>query len=279
MLSTLMIALREGLEASLIIGILLGALNKSGRRADFSKIFTGALVAILASFAFAAILTTTSLTLSNRAEELFAGTTSLIAVGLVTWMVFWMKRTARTMRSDLSEKLNLALSPAALIAVAFFAIIREGIETSLFVFATTKSINSTWEPTLGLIIGFAIAIALGVAIYRQSFKIDLARFFNFTSIALVIIAAGVLAYGVGDLEDVIGGVTSSAFDFTTQLGADSVATHLIAGFLGLTPSMTWLQLLVWVGFIGTTLTILLQPKKLQPKKKAPKDSQRARLVA
>ena len=269
-----MIALREGLEASLIIGILLGALNKSGRRADFSKIFTGALVAILASLAFAAILTTTSLTLSDRAEELFAGTTSLIAVGLVTWMVFWMKRTARTMRSDLSEKLNLALSPTALIAVAFFAVIREGIETSLFVFATTKSINSTWEPTLGLIIGFAIAIALGVAIYRQSFKVDLARFFNATSIALVIIAAGVLAYGVGDLEDVIGGVTSSAFDFTAHLGADSVATHLIAGFLGLTPSMTWLQLFVWVGFIGTTLAILLQPKK-----EAPKDSQRARLVA
>lgn len=270
MLSTLMIALREGLEASLVIGILLSALNKTGRRDAFSKIFLGAGLAIIASLAFAGVLTSTSQTLSSTAEEIFAGTTSIIAVGLVTWMVFWMKKTARTMRSDLSHKLSLAMKAPALIAVAFFAVIREGIETSLFVFATTKSLHSTFTPTLGLILGFGIAIALGVAIYRQSFKIDLAKFFNITSIALVIIAAGVLAYGVGDLEDVFGGATSTAFDFTAQLGADSIGAHLIAGFLGLTPSMTWLQVVIWVSFIGVNLTLLRQPAR---------SDARARLVA
>ena len=270
MLSTLMIALREGLEASLIIGILLSALNKSGRRVDFSKIFLGAGLAILASLAFAGLLTSTSLTLSDTAEELFAGTTSIIAVALVTWMVFWMQRTARTMRSDLSAKLTLAISAPALVAVAFFAVIREGIETSLFVFATTKSINSTLGPTLGLLLGFAIAIALGVAIYRQSFKLDIAKFFSITSIALVIIAAGVLAYGVGDVEEALGGATGAAFDFTAQIAADSIAGHLIAGFLGLTPSMTWLQVVTWLAYIAVTLTLLRQPKRTQ---------ERAHLVA
>ena len=270
MLSTLMIALREGLEASLIIGILLSALNKSGRRSDFSKIFLGAGLAILGSLAFAGLLTSTSLTLSDKAEELFAGTTSIIAVALVTWMVFWMKRTARTMRSDLSQKLTLAISAPALVAVAFFAVIREGIETSLFVFATTKSINSTVGPTLGLLLGFAIAIALGVAIYRQSFKLDIAKFFSITSIALVIIAAGVLAYGVGDVEEALGGATGGAFDFTAQIAADSIAGHLIAGFLGLTPSMTWLQVVTWLAYIAVTLTLLRQPKRTK---------ERAHLVA
>ena len=144
MISTLLIALREGLEAALIVGILAGALHGAGR--SIRPVQIGVSAAVLSSLLFGAILFTTARELPSAAEEAFVGIASLLAVGLVTWMVFWMRNNARTLKSDLSQRLNLAISPFAVAAIAFFSVIREGIETSLFIFSTFKSIASNTDP-------------------------------------------------------------------------------------------------------------------------------------
>ena len=146
MLSNFLIGLREGLEAALIVGILVAYIvktNQASKQKLLTAVWIGVSVALIASLALGGFLSFTSAELTPRGEEFFAGTTSLLAVGLVTWMVFWMKRTARSLRQDLQGKVETALSsgPLTLAAAAFFAVLREGLETSLFVYANFRSID------------------------------------------------------------------------------------------------------------------------------------------
>ena len=193
MLSTFIIALREGLEAALIVGILVAYLVKTGRKALLAPLWAGVALAVVVSLATGAFLTFTSTELSPRGEEFFAGTTSFLAVGFVTWMVFWMKRTARHLKGQLEGQMSTAVlaGPLALAAAAFFAVVREGLETSLFIYANFKTVSSTPSASVGLILGLSLAITLGYLIYRSSIKINLSKFFNYTGIALVVVAAGV----------------------------------------------------------------------------------------
>nr|MSZ47703.1 iron transporter [Actinomycetota bacterium] len=155
MLSTFIIALREGLEAALIVGILVAYLVKSDQRSHLRALWTGVAVAIAASLALGAFLSYTSTELSDKGEELFAGTTSFVAVAMVTWMVFWMKRTARGLRDELHGKAEVAVTSGALsmATLAFFAVAREGLETSLFLYSNFKAVGAFSTATLGLILG------------------------------------------------------------------------------------------------------------------------------
>jgi high-affinity iron transporter len=166
MLSTFIIALREGLEAALIIGILVAYLVKSERRHHLRALWTGVAVAITASLALGAFLSYTSAELSPKGEELFAGTTSCVAVAMVTWMVFWMKRTARGLRDELHGKAEVAVAAGALSmgTLAFFAVAREGLETSLFLYTNFKTVGAISTSTLGLILGLGVAVVLGYGI-------------------------------------------------------------------------------------------------------------------
>jgi len=256
MISTLLIALREGLEAALIVGILAGALQGAGR--SIRPVQVGVSVAIFSALLFGAVLFTTARELPSAAEEAFVGIASLLAVGLVTWMVFWMRSNARTLKSDLSHRLGLAISPFAVAAIAFFSVIREGIETSLFIFSTFKSIASTALPTIGLVLGFAIAITLGFAIYKQSYRVDIAKFFKWTSVALIVVASGVLSYGIAELEGAFGLTTPTAFDFSSVIAEQSVVGHLLAGLLSITPTMSIAALSVYVTYLVGALTLLLR---------------------
>ena len=170
MYSTFLIALREGLEAALIIGILVAYLVKSNQRKALPALWTGVGVALVASFAFGAFLSFTSTQLSEAGEQMFAGTTSLVAVILVTYMVFWMKRVARGLKTELHGKVDYAmpLGKIALISASFFAVAREGLETALFVYSNFKTVSDDSSPAIGLVLGLALAVALGIAIYRQS---------------------------------------------------------------------------------------------------------------
>jgi len=194
MYSTFLIALREGLEAALIIGILVAYLVKSNQRKSLPALWTGVGVALAASFAFGAFLTFSSTQLSETGEQLFAGVTSLVAVVLVTYMVFWMKRVARGLKSDLQGKIEYAmpLGKLALVSAAFFAVAREGLETALFVYSNFRTVSNDSSPAIGLVLGLALAVVLGIAIYQGSLKINLGKFFTITGIALIVIAGGVL---------------------------------------------------------------------------------------
>lgn len=261
MLNSFIIALREGLEAALIVGILISYTIKVGQHTLLKYIWGGVIVAVLASVGFGSILNFTSAELSARGEEVFAGVTSLLAVAVVTWMVFWMKRTARYLRSDLAKKVDKAISvgPIALASAAFLAVVREGLETSLFVYSNFKSVDSPINSAIGLIAGFGLAIALGYLLYRSSIHLDLSKFFTVTGILLVIVAAGVLSYGVHEFQELgfLPGVDSFAWDVTSVIAKESLLGGLLAGMIGFDTTMSWLQLGIYLLYLIAVLTPFL----------------------
>ena len=261
MLNSFIIAIREGLEAALIVGILISYTIKVGQRTILKYIWGGVVVAVLASVGFGTVLNFTSAELSDRGEEAFAGITSLLAVAVVTWMVFWMKRTARFLRSDLAAKVDKAVSvgPIALASAAFLAVVREGLETSLFVYSNFKSAASPFNSTIGLIAGFLLAIALGYLIYRSSIKLDLSKFFTYTGVALVIVAAGVLSYGIHEFQELgfLPGSDAFAWDVTSVIAKESLLGGLLSGMVGFDTTTSWLQLGIYVLYLVAVLTPFL----------------------
>ncbi|NCV42638.1 MAG: iron transporter [Actinobacteria bacterium] len=257
MLSTFIIALREGLEAALIIGILVAYILKTERRHLLAPLWSGVAAAIVGSIGLGLILSKTSEELTERAEKLFVGTTSFLAVALVTWMVFWMKRTARTLRSDLHGKVDSALrtGPLALAGAAFFAVIREGLETALFVYSNFNTVANTGSSALGLILGFAVAISLGYLIFKSAIKLDLSKFFRYTGVALVVVAAGVLSYGVHEFQELgwLPGADSYAWDVSSLIPKDSLLGATLGGLVGFDNTTSWLQLGIWTIYLTTVL--------------------------
>ena len=263
MLSTFIIALREGLEAALIVGILVAYLVKTGRKALLAPLWAGVALAVLVSLATGAFLTITSTELSPRGEEFFAGTTSFLAVGFVTWMVFWMKRTARHLKGQLEGQLSTAVlaGPLALAAAAFFAVVREGLETSLFIYANFKTVSSTPSATVGLLLGLGLAITLGYLIYRSSIKINLSKFFNYTGIALVVVAAGVLSYGIHEYQELgwLPGADFFVWDVTSVIAKESLLGGILAGPIGFDTTTSLLQFVFWAAYLAIVLSLYLKP--------------------
>ena len=268
MLSTFLIGLREGLEAALIVGILVAYIVKTNRRNLLPYIWSGVGLALLASFALGGFLSFTSAELSERGEQFFAGTTSFLAVGLVTWMVFWMKRAARTLRDELHGKVDNALStgPLAVAAAAFFAVAREGLETSLFVYTNFRTVDTTPAASFGLVSGLTLAVILGYLIYQRSIQMNLSKFFTVTGVALVIVAAGVLSYGIHEYQELgwLPGNNSYAWDISSWMAKDSIAGSLLAGTIGFDVNTSWLQLALWSTYIALVLRLYLKaaPQKV-----------------
>ncbi len=267
MLSSFIIALREGLEAALIVGILVAYIYKTNRPAYLKPLWLGVAGAIILSLGLGAFLSFTSVSLSEHGQEYFAGITSFIAVGFVTWMVFWMKRTALNLKRELESKVEDAIStgPIAIAGAAFFAVLREGLETSLFVYSNFQTVADPASSAIGLIIGFAIAIGLGYLIYQSSIKLNLAKFFQYTGIALIVVAAGVLSYGVHEFQELglLPGPDAFVWDVTSVIPKDSLVSALLSGTIGFDASTSWVQLLVW----STFLIAVLVPYLSKPKSK------------
>jgi len=268
MLSTFIIALREGLEAALIVGILVAYLVKTGRKGLLAPLWAGVSLAVVVSLATGAFLTITSTELSARGEEFFAGTTSFLAVGFVTWMVFWMKRTARHLKGQLEGQMSTAVlaGPLALAAAAFFAVVREGLETSLFIYANFKTVSSTPTATVGLVLGLGLAITLGYLIYRSSIKINLSKFFNYTGIALVVVAAGVLSYGIHEYQELgwLPGADFFIWDVTSVIAKESLLGGVLAGTVGFDTTTSLLQFVLWAAYLAVVLYIYLKPATSKP---------------
>ena len=268
MLSTFLIALREGLEAALIVGILVAYVVKTGRRNLLVPIWSGVGIALAASFALGGFLSFTSAELSERGEQFFAGTTSFLAVGFVTWMVFWMKRTARHLKGHLEGQMSTAVlaGPLALAAAAFFAVVREGLETSLFIYANFKTVSSTPSATVGLVLGLGVAITLGYLIYRSSIKINLSKFFNYTGIALIVVAAGVLSYGIHEYQELgwLPGVDFFLWDVTSVIAKESLLGGILAGTIGFDTTMSLLQFVFWGAYLAIVLALYLKPATSKP---------------
>ncbi|MGW2725654.1 iron uptake transporter permease EfeU [Streptomyces sp. NPDC001492] len=264
MFSNYLIGLREGLEASLVVCILIAYLVKTGRRDAIRPIWIGISIAVLIAMGFGCILEFGSQELTFEAQEALGGSLSVVAVSLVTWMVFWMRRTARHLRSELHGKLDaaLAMGTGALVATAFLAVGREGLETALFVWASVHAASDgTPRPLIGVALGLATAVLLGWLFYRGALKINLAKFFTWTGGMLVVVAAGVLAYGFHDLQeaDWIPGLTHLAFDISDTIPPDSWYGTLLKGVFNFQPDPTVLQVTVWLLYLIPTLALFFAP--------------------
>ncbi len=276
MLANFLIGLREGLEAALVVGILIAYIVKVKRRDVLTRLWIGVAIAVVVSLAVGAILTWGPYGLSFQAQEAIGGSLSIIAVGFVTWMIFWMARTARDLRHNLESRLDLALMGAGwgIILLAFLSVGREGIETALFVWASVASSGSTWIPALGAFLGILSAVVIEVLIYRGFVRINLGKFFTWTGAFLMIVAAGVLAYGVGDLQEagVIPGALSKAWDISTVIPASSWYGTVLQGIVNFTPNPTWLRVIVWAVYLGVVIPLFIRhhgpSKKAKPASRA-----------
>ena len=263
MLANYLIGLREGLEATLVVVILVAYLVKSDRRNLLARIWGGVAIAVGVSLAFGALLTFGPRGLSFEAQEAIGGTLSIVAVGFVTWMVMWMARSARSLSGDLKGQVDRAAAAggaASLVLVAMLAVGREGLETALFLWAATQAANSTTGPLVGAALGLGTAVVLGYLFYKGAVKINLSKFFTWTGAILILVAAGVLGYGIHDLQEagILPGLNSLAFDVSNAIPPGSWLGTILKGTLNFSPATTWLQAVAWVVYVAVTMTLFFR---------------------
>lgn len=257
MLANYLIGLREGLEASLVVVILVAYLARTDRRHLLPSVWAGVAVAVLVSLGFGALLTFGPKGLTFEAQEAIGGGLSIVAVGFVTWMIFWMARSARGLSGELRGAVDRAadVGRRGLVVVAMLAVGREGLETALFLWAATRAAArdhaSTTEPLLGALLGILTAVAIAVLVHRGALRLDLGRFFAWTGVFLVFVAAGVLAYGVHDLQEagLLPGLHHLAFDVSHIIDPSGWVAALLKGTLNFSPATTWLEAIAWVGYV------------------------------
>ena len=256
-----LIGIREGLEAGLVVSILVATLVRSDQKSRLPQVWTGVLAAVTLSLSFGAVLTFTAANLPATAQEAFGGTLSVIAVAFVTVMVFWMRRNARNLSGELRSKVNAALAVGSgmLVATSFLAVGREGLETALFIWTTAQSARESTGPLVGAAVGLVMAVGLCWALYRRVLTINLTKFFTWTGVGLIVVASGVLAYGLRDLQE--GGVLPGGNSFAVDLGsvdANSWYATLVQGVFNLTTRMTWLQVVAYVVYLGIVMTLFVR---------------------
>ena len=267
-LANLLIALREGLEAALVVSIIVAYLVKADRRNALPKLWIGVGLAALLPLATGAILTWGPKTLTFQAQEILGGLLSFVAVGLVTWMIFWMGKNARELKGELEGSLSRTLSGDGsgwgVVWIAVVAVGREGVETALFIWATVRSSieTSTMQTTAGVVTGLALAIGLGVLIYQGAVRINFRIFFATTGYFLVVVAAGIVAYGVGDFQEagVLPGIMSHAWDLSAHLPDSASPLYwlyvLLQAMFQLNLQPTVLQVVGWCLYIVPVLVLL-----------------------
>ena len=257
MLGNLLIGLREGLEAGLVVSILVAHLVKTGRRHLLPQVWAGVATAIAISLGFGALLTFGPRGLTFEAQELIGGTLSIIAVGFVTWMIFWMASAGRHLSGELKGRLDAADGRWTLTLIATLAVGREGLETALFLWAATQAAArdsaSTLQPLLGGLIGLLMAAGISYLIYKGAVRINLATFFAWTGGLLILVAAGVLAYGVHDLQEAgfLPGLNTLAYNVSGVISPTSMAGTLLKGVFNFSPAATVLEFAVWWAYVLT----------------------------
>ena len=268
MFASYLIGLREGLEATLVVSILVAFLVKSDRRDRLPLVWAGVAAAVALSVGFGALLTFTAAHLNTQQHELFDAVTSLAATVFVTFMIFWMRTAARRMSGELREKLSeaLQLGAGAVVIMAFLTVAREGLETALLWFAAVQGTTTSATPLTGISLGLLTAIALGWGIYRSALRINLTKFFTWTGLLLILVAAGIFKYGVHDLQEsgVIGGLASDAFDISGVLDPSAWYSALLSGMFNITAQPTVLETVAWVAYAVPVLILFLLPAGRRP---------------
>lgn len=257
MLANFMIGLREGLEAALVIGILVAYLKKQGRNDDVRRVIVGVISAIATSILAGLLLNVLVADAEDGANQIIGGLASVLAVVFVTWMIFWMAKHSRSLPSEMHNKLAQATGSITVTAIGFFAVVREGIETSIFLWSSTEAAGQGAVTIWGAVLGLATAAALGYAIYRGSLRLNLRLFFAVTSGFLILVSAGILAYAVKEFEELgwFPFLQSPAYDFTSITPEGSPLEILLKGTLSYNPAPSQLQSLIWFTYLLPITTI------------------------
>lgn len=268
MLGAFLITLREGLEAALIIGIILAYLAKTGNREGFKPIWAGTALGTLASLVAGAVIYFTAGELQGAAEQIFEGTTMFVAVGVLTWMIFWMRKQAVNVKAHLQSQIQSALarnSSLALVVMAFLAVVREGIETVLFLFAATRTTESSVTFTLGGLFGLITAVLIGYAVYKGTSRFNLKSFFNVTGVVMILIAGGLLAHGIHEFNEVsfIPSVIEHVWDINGMIPETSTIGRFLTALFGYNANPSLTETIAYIVFIVATLSgyfLFMKPK-------------------
>jgi high-affinity iron transporter len=273
MIPTLVIALREGVEASLIVGIVAAFLVKEGRRDALQQMWGGVAIAVALCVGIAVLLRLVGEQLPQREQEGLETVIGLIAVAAVTYMIVWMRRHARGIKAELEGHAASALaagSTLALVAMAFLAVLREGFETSVFLLAAFQDASDPAAAGAGAVIGLVAAIAIGLGIYRGGVRINLSRFFRVTGLILVFVAAGLLATSLHTAHEAgwFDGLQSQALDLSWLVQPGTISGSLLTGMLGLQPQPTVGEALIYVLYALPMALYVLWPDRLRPRRRA-----------
>jgi len=273
MLTTFVIALREGLEASLIVGIIAAFLIQRGERRALRPVWVGVAIAVALCAGVAVALNAYGRSLPLRQREAMEGALALVAVAGVTWMIVWMRRHARELKGTLEANAESALltgSILALVVMAFLAVVREGLETAIFMLAAFQSSSNPAATGTGAVLGVLVAIGLGYALYRGGVRINLARFFRVTGFVLVLVAAGLLATSVHAFAEagVVTVFQAHALDLSWLVKSGTVSGSLLTGMLGFQPVPTVAEVTVWLAFAVPMGLYVLWPSRPRRQQRA-----------
>ena len=266
MLANYLIGLREGLEAALVVSILVAYLVKTDRRHLLPRIWLGVGIAVAVALGFGFALFYGPRGLTFEAQEAIGGILSIVAVVLVTWMIFWMARAARSLSGELRGQIDTAAEGSwwALVLVAVLAVGREGLETALFLWSATEAVtrdsDATWQPLVGAALGIATAVVLGYLLYRGAIRINLSTFFTWTGAFLILVAGGVLSYGVHDLQEagILPGLYTLAWDVSDTIDPSTWYATLLKGVFNFSPATTVLEATVWVLYVVPVMFLFLR---------------------
>lgn len=269
MIPTFVITLREGVEASLIVGIIAAFLVKEGRRDAMRQMWLGVGIAIGLCVGVAVLLEVVGQDLPERQQEGLETVIGLIAVSAVTYMIVWMRRNARGIKATLEGEAASALaagSTMALVAMAFLAVLREGLETSVFLLAAFQNSTDTTAAGSGAVLGLLAAVAIGLGLYRGGVRINLSRFFRVTGVVLVFVAAGLMATAAHTAHEAgwINGLQGQAVDLSWLVQPGTVSGSLLTGMLGLQPAPTVIEALVYLLYAVPMLLYVIWPDHLRP---------------
>ncbi|MGC8855252.1 MAG: iron uptake transporter permease EfeU [Anaerolineae bacterium] len=255
MLASYLLSLREGIEAALIVGIVLGALRQMRRRELSPAVWLGVISAAAISLATAILLSRFGLALEGTAEPIFEGLTMILAAILLTWMIFWMSKAGRTLKSDLEADVHRAANTAgkrALFFVAFLAVLREGIELALFLTASVFASNAA-QTIFGAFLGLGTAILLGWSLFATTVRLDLHRFFQVTGLLLILFAAGLIAHGVHEFNEVgwIPAIIEHVWDVNPILNEKSLGGELLTALFGYNGNPSLTEILAYLAYLIT----------------------------
>ncbi|MGN6217190.1 MAG: iron uptake transporter permease EfeU [Solirubrobacterales bacterium] len=269
MIPTFVITLREGVEASLIIGIIAAFLVKEGRRDAMRQMWLGIGIAVALCAGVAVALRVVGQELPDKGQEGLETVVGLIAVAAVTYMIVWMRRHARGIKAQLQGEAASALaagSTMALVAMAFLAVLREGFETSVFLLAAFNDATDTTAAGAGAVLGLVAAVAIGLGLYRGGVRINLTRFFRFTGLVLVFVAAGLLATAAHTAHEAgwINGLQAQALDLSWLVQPGTISGSLLTGMLGLQPNPTVIEVTVYLTYAIPMAIFVLWPQGMRP---------------